>query len=167
MTRVRAALDRGLGGLLALLMAAAVANVAWQVFSRFALASPSSFTDELARYLLVWIGLLGAAYATGGRLHVAVDVLPRGLPARLERALAVGVQLAILLFALGVMGGGGLGLVWLSLDLGQRSAALGLPMGVVYLALPLSGLLIGLYSLTFLTEAVRPPSRAPSTEADR
>ena len=76
MSRVRAAIDRAVETLLALLMAAAVANVVWQVVSRFVLGRPSSVTDELARYLLVWIGLLGAGYAVGRRLHVAVDVLP-------------------------------------------------------------------------------------------
>ncbi|MDP7572961.1 MAG: TRAP transporter small permease subunit, partial [Myxococcota bacterium] len=82
---VRAAVDRVLGTLLVVLMAASVVNVLWQVLSRYVLGSPSSFTDELARYLLVWVGLLGSAYAAGQRLHVAVDLLP-GRTGRLRAA---------------------------------------------------------------------------------
>ncbi len=167
MTRVRRALDRGLGLLLATLMAVAVVNVAWQVFTRFALAEPSSFTDELARYLLVWIGLIGAAYAAGQRLHVAVDLLPRAMPHRLQQALSGLVQVGVLTFSLGVMVGGGGALVSMSFELGQRSAALGLPMGLVYLALPVSGLLIALYTLLFLIEALIESPDEPHAEPPR
>ena len=64
-------------------MGASVANVLWQVYHALrARASPSGFTDELARYLLIWLGLLGAAYAVGQRMHLAIDLLPRALDAR-------------------------------------------------------------------------------------
>jgi TRAP-type C4-dicarboxylate transport system permease small subunit len=76
MQRLKTIIDRVLGGFLALAMALAVAAVLWQVFSRYVLADPSSFTDELVRYLMVWIGLLGAAYAAGG--HRALRGLRRG-----------------------------------------------------------------------------------------
>ena len=50
-----------------------VINVLWQVFTRFFTATPSSFTDELARYLMIWLGILGAAYVAGKNEHVAID----------------------------------------------------------------------------------------------
>ena len=146
MTRLRARLDAVLGGTLAALMGLAVLNVVWQVVSRFVVGSPSAFTDELARYLLVWIGLLGAAWGVGRRLHVAVDLLPRRLPPRLEAGLERLVLGVVFAFGAGVMVFGGLGLVGLSFELGQTSAALGLPLGVVYLALPLAGLAVCLYT---------------------
>ncbi|MGJ8675406.1 MAG: TRAP transporter small permease, partial [Pseudoalteromonas sp.] len=49
--------------ILIMAMVAIVAVVCWQVFSRFIMRSPSSYTEELARFLLIWIGVLGAAYA--------------------------------------------------------------------------------------------------------
>jgi hypothetical protein len=55
-------------------MAVSVLNVLWQVFTRFVIRHPSSYTEELARYLLVWVGLLGAAYASGHKLHLAIDL---------------------------------------------------------------------------------------------
>ena len=76
----------------------------WQVLTRFVLGNPSSFTDELARYLLIWVGLFGAAYAIGKRTHLAIDLLPRGSirgrGARRARDRLQGCRLA---FALGVM----------------------------------------------------------------
>ncbi|WP_316931840.1 TRAP transporter small permease [Parabacteroides distasonis] len=47
----------------------------WQVLSRYILVSPSSVTDELAGYLLIWVGLLGAAYVSGKNEHLAIDLL--------------------------------------------------------------------------------------------
>jgi TRAP-type C4-dicarboxylate transport system permease small subunit len=108
---LEAVVHRVLGAGVAALMAAAVVNVSWQVASRFLLGSPSSFTDELARYLLVWIGLLGGAYAAGERRHIAVDLLPASLDARAGRALALFTHAAVMLFALTVMVGGGARLV--------------------------------------------------------
>lgn len=150
MTRLRTGLDRTLGALLAVLVASAVLNVVWQVFSRFALANPSSFTDELSRYLLIWMGLVGAAYAAGQRRHVAVDLLPRDASLELRRRCDAVAEIAILTFTLSVLVFGGAYLVWLSFELGQRSAALALPLGVVYLALPFSGLATALYSVLHL-----------------
>ena len=150
--RLRSRLDRGVGAALALLMGAAVLNVAWQVLSRMAPGLPGGFTDELARYLLVWIGLLGGAFALGRRQHVAVDLLPQRLDARVGAALALLAHGAVLAFALVVMVGGGAGLVALSLELGQRSAALRVSLAWVYLALPVSGAVIAAHALLFLLE---------------
>jgi TRAP-type C4-dicarboxylate transport system permease small subunit len=132
--------DRALGWVLAALMGVAVVNVLWQVFTRFVLADPSSFTDELARYLLIWIGLLGASYAAGRQMHLAIDLLPTKLTGLL-------IEACIFLFALSVLVIGGIHLVVLTLMLGQTSAALHVPLGYVYLALPLSGLLMMFYSV--------------------
>ena len=130
--------------LLAVLMAAMVLNVCWQVATRFLLRSPSSYTEELARFLLIWVGLLGASYAFGKRMHLAIDLLARVRPRWREglRTLAAATTVA---FALGALTVGGLRLVALTLDLGQTSAALGWSLGYVYLVVPLSGLLITYY----------------------
>ena len=143
---LRAAVDRALGALLIVLLAASVVNVLWQVFSRYALGSPSSFTDELARYLLVWVGLMGSAYAAGQRLHVAVDLLP-GRAGRLRAASALFAHGVVALFSLAVLVVGGGGLVRLVVELGQHSAALGVSLAWVYLAAPLAGGLVVFYAL--------------------
>jgi TRAP-type C4-dicarboxylate transport system permease small subunit len=140
-------LDKVLGWFLVLVMGLSVVNVLWQVFTRFVLSSPSSYTEELARYLLIWIGLIGGAYAVGRRLHLAIDLLPNRLTGRAATWLAIVVELCVAGFALGVLVIGGVRLVQLTLSLGQTSAALGIPIGYVYLSLPVSGMLMIWYAL--------------------
>jgi TRAP-type C4-dicarboxylate transport system permease small subunit len=141
-------INRTLEVFLVTLMITMVFNVLWQVASRYLLNNPSSFTDELARYLLIWIGFLGAAYGTGKHIHLAIDLLPAKIrnPAwqQLHRKIVNGL---IALFALLVMVVGGLRLVYVTLILDQRSSALDIPLGIVYLAIPLSGLIILFYTL--------------------
>ena len=153
--RFKAWVDWGLGWAVVVLMGLAVVNVLWQVFTRFVLNDPSSFTDELARYLLIWVGLFGAAYATGKRMHLAIDLLRTKLTGRAVHWHGIFVGACVALFALFVMVVGGLRLVALTFLLGQTSAALQVPLGVVYLALPLSGALIVLYLTLFIVERVR------------
>ncbi len=71
MNSVMRVIDRALAWVLMVLMAVMVIDVTWQVVTRFILSEPSSVTEELARFLLVWIGLLGAAYAFRVRAHLA------------------------------------------------------------------------------------------------
>ncbi len=145
MMHARQWLDRSLGAVLAGLMGLAVANVVWQVVSRYLLDAPSSFTDELARFLLVWIGLLGAAYGVGQRLHLAIDLLPATLDRKWNRTIEIAGSVLVLGFAIGVLTLGGGRLVELTASLGQTSPALGVPMALVYLVLPLTGLIIAAY----------------------
>src|SRR5690554_6222742 len=100
MKRFRDAVDKILAWFLIALMGIAVLNVLWQVFTRWALQDPSSYTEELARYLLIWIGLLGSAYAVGKKLHLAIDLVPMKLEGRARRWLEIAIQLLIFAFAL-------------------------------------------------------------------
>ena len=153
--RVKTLVDRTLGWFLVALMALAVVNVLWQVFTRFVLGDPSSFTDELARYLLIWVSLFGAAYASGKRAHLAIDLLRTRLRGAAVHWHGIAVGTVIAAFAGLVMVVGGVRLVSLSFLLGQTSPALGVPLGVVYLALPVSGGLIALYFVLFILERIR------------
>ncbi|HUF11232.1 MAG TPA: TRAP transporter small permease [Rhodothermales bacterium] len=163
MNKLRQAIDRSLGWLLVVLMGAAVLNVLWQVFTRWVLKDPSSYTEELARYLLIWIGLLGAAYGVGQKLHLAIDILPTALSGRKQRALNIVIQIAVAAFSFAVMVVGGMRLVWLTLRFDQVSAALGIPLGYVYSALPLSGVLIVFYAACMIADeraVATPPGQA-------
>ena len=137
-------LDRVLEIVLVVLMLILLTDVIWQVFSRYVLRDPSSFTDELARYLLIWVTLLGAAYATGQKLHLAIDLLKSKYG---FRWLDQFILLIIFGFSASVMVFGGWRLMSITLQLGQQSAALQIPLGYVYLILPISGILIIFYTL--------------------
>ena len=152
--KIRAAVERVLEWTLVVLMGLMVVNVLWQVATRFLLKNPSSYTEELARYLLVWVGLLGASYAAGKRIHLSIDLLPEKLEGRRRHLLLLFVEVCIFSFALFVLVIGGTSLVLLTLGLGQTSAALQVPLGYVYLVLPLSGLLMMFFSTLHAADEV-------------
>lgn len=142
----RERLDTGMSAVLIGLMSVMAVNVLWQVFSRYILDAPSSFTEELARYLMIWLGLLGAAYVSGQGGHVAIDVVRRRFSEKGRRRMARIASWAVLLFCLFAMVLGGGRLVYITLVLEQYSPALGLPLALVYAVVPISGLITALYT---------------------
>lgn len=150
MQKILAPLDHALRWALIVLMVALVTSVTWQVVSRYLFASPSSWTEEVARFLLIWIGTLGAAYAFRENAHIGLDLLPKKLSGAAARRLHRFTQSVIILFAVAVLIIGGSKLVYLTWDLRQYSAVLGLPISVVYSVIPLTGVLIVIYSLAAL-----------------
>jgi len=143
-------LDKILGTLLVFLMAVMVTAVSWQVFSRYILQASSSFTEEIARYLLIWIGILGAAYIAGQQQHLSIDILAPKLSEKNRIKLRMGINLLIILFCLLVLVIGGSNLVYLNYLLGQTSAALNIPLGAVYTVIPISGVLVIIYKINEL-----------------
>lgn len=145
-------LNRVLEITLVVLMSVLVIDVLWQVFSRYLLSSPSSFTDELAGYLLIWVGVLGGAYVAGRREHLAIDIMVQRSGPKRRRRLQMIIYLSIFFFALFVMVIGGVVLMYTRFVLGVRSAALQLPLGYVYIVLPISGLIIMYYEVLHIME---------------
>ncbi len=140
-------LDAFLRQALVWLMALMTVVVTWQVVTRYLLNSPSSYTEELSTYLLIWISLLGTAYALRLRAHLGIDILTRKLDGRSRQISNLVIYLGVILFAGGVFVYGGLRLVYVTLYLNQLSAAFQVPVGYIYLILPLSGVIIIYYSL--------------------
>jgi len=148
-------INRILEVFLVILMSVLVVDVLWQVASRYILSSPSSFTDELAGFLLIWVGVLGAAYVAGRKEHLAIDILiQRSSPAR-QRMLLYIIYSIIFLFALSVMVTGGVVLMYTRFALQVKSAALELPLGYVYSVLPVSGLIIMYYEVVHILQLKR------------
>lgn len=137
-----------LGGFLTILMILMTLDVLWGVFTRYVLANQASWSEELARFLLIWIGILGAAYASGQKMHLAIDLLSPKLNDQNKKIIQLLIKGLIILFAFLVLVVGGSRLIYISHTLGQTSAALRLPMTIVYGVLPISGLLIIFYKLT-------------------
>ncbi len=133
-----------------------VISVSWQVFSRYVLNSPSTFTDESSRFLFIWVGLMGAAYTLGQKRHLAIDLLMLKLENSKLRQdiLKLIINLFSLTFAVIIMFYGGGRLMLKTLATGQVSPALGIQMGWVYAAIPLSGLFMIIYLLKDLTDNV-------------
>lgn len=144
---IRQKIDKIIEFALVSIMSILVIDVLWQVFSRYVLAAPSSFTDELAGFLLIWVGLLGAAYVAGKNEHLAIDLLLQKMKGAKKRRLQIIINTIVGVFALVVMVIGGTWLVYTRFYLGVTSAALALPLGYVYIILPISGILIIYYTI--------------------
>ncbi len=115
-----------------------------QVISRYLFASSLSWSEELGRYIFVWITFLGMAAAFQSKAHIALDFLLTLLPARPSRALNVfNALLVAIVGAALVVGGASL----IKFGLNQRSAALGLPMYYVYAVIPFSGAALFYFAL--------------------
>ena len=138
------------------LMAILVADVAWQVITRYLLGNPSAWTDELATMLMIWVAALGASLGFVQHAHLGIDYFVRLLPPEKARWIQMGIQIMIGCFAAVILLYGGIKLVQLTMMTDQRSPALGLNMGVVYLALPISGVFILLSVADELWNLTRP-----------
>lgn len=142
LTKIHIIMQKTLRGLLIFLMAAMAIDVLWQIATRFLLGDPSVWTEELARFILIWLGCLGAAFGVGEGFHLEMDYFLQkaGLKCRqfLDRViLGVVAIIACVVFIFG-----GIRLLYIAHDLGQTSAALGIPMAWVYLVIPVSGILM-------------------------
>jgi TRAP-type C4-dicarboxylate transport system permease small subunit len=151
---VRKFIDKLLEWMLVFFMSILVIDVLWQVISRYIMNSPSSFTDELAGFLLIWVGLLGAAYVAGRREHLAIDLMIQRSSPRRKFHLEMIISVTIIAFAIVVMIIGGTWLVYTRFYLSVKSAALGLPLGIVYLVLPISGVLIAYFDIDNLCNLI-------------
>ncbi|GET23784.1 TRAP transporter small permease [Prolixibacter sp. NT017] len=156
--KLRNIVDKILERAVVILMGALVLDVLWQVASRYIFQDPSSFTDELAGFLLIWVGLLGAAWAAGMKQHLAIDLLSQKLSPERRKYLDILVNILVMLFALAVMVIGGIWLVYTRFYLGQISAAMQIPLGYVYLVVPLSGFLIMYYSIDEIARLTKNPN---------
>lgn len=145
--QLRRWIDKIVRILLIILMVIIVLDVLLQVVSRYLLQSPFGFTDELAGYLLIWVGLTGAAYATGEKQHLAIDLISSRFDVRQRKYLELIICFFVSAFAIIVLVIGGISLVYTSFIYGQISASLEIPLGYIYLVAPLSGLLIVYYSI--------------------
>ncbi|WP_298363494.1 TRAP transporter small permease [uncultured Lutibacter sp.] len=124
-----------------------VLDVLFQVFSRYLLGTSFTWTEEFARFALIWMTILGAAYLNGKREHLSMDFLYDKLTEKNKRKVSILIEVLIFLFALIVMVIGGLNLVYTTLHLEQLSGTLRIPLGYVYAILPFSGFLIMCFSI--------------------
>lgn len=152
---LRHKIDKILEVFLVVIMSILVIDVVWQVASRYLLGNPSSFTDELAVFLLIWVGMAGAAYVKGKNEHLAIDILPDKLKPRNKNRLLIFINILIIIFSLTILIIGGAWLTYTRFQMGQVSSALQVPLGYVYMILPVSGLLMTYYSIDDIGKLIK------------
>jgi TRAP-type C4-dicarboxylate transport system permease small subunit len=120
-----------------------------QVVCRYVLQISLSFTEELARFLFIWVTFLGTALALKKDQLVKMDLLVQQFPAVVQKAIRV-LLFIVSLAAYWIMVY--YGFVLLQKTLHQTSAALKIPMAYIYLVVPICGILMALFECVSLTE---------------
>lgn len=152
MKQVRAWIDRILMVVCSALMALMSILVVYQVVVRYFLKTPSTFSEELMTYLFIWMALLGGTYVYGKSEHMAMTFLYNKFSDKVRGIVDYVIQLAGLAFGAAILFGG-VSIVRLTMN--QKTPALGVPMGYLYMVLPICGVGILLYSLMNVVTMVK------------
>lgn len=167
MLKLKIWMTRFLETILIIAVALLVFDVVWGVFTRYAMGQQANWTEELARFLLVWVTLLGGAVAFGTKGHLGVDYFVGKFHADARKSMAVVGHLIVLFFAVAIFLYGGSRVVNDALTMEQMTPALGWKMGYVYLALPISGVFMVLYTIENLLETIATPANEMGAEVDQ
>lgn len=145
MSQIRKILDTILSVLAGVSFTAMVLLTCWQVFTRYILGNPSSWSEELVAYLFAWMALLGASIVVGERGHMNIPLLVEKVNPGMRKALCILAEVIAAVFAASILVYGGIKIT--SLAMGQMTSSLGVAMGVFYTVMPISGVLNVIYSI--------------------
>ncbi|WP_101845264.1 TRAP transporter small permease [Halobacillus sp. Marseille-P3879] len=121
----------------------------WQVFTRFVLKDPSIMTQEVLRFSLIWIALIGATYAFGQNEHLALTFLKDKLKGSVHKGLQWFINFLVIAFALFVLVIGGFKIA--AATMAELSPIMGVPMGLIYGILPVCGVIVVYYQIVNMT----------------
>jgi TRAP-type transport system small permease protein len=127
--------------------------VTWQVITRFIFASPSTITEALAKYMFLWLVMITASYVVGKREHMRLEFFVNKFSTKMQLICSIFSEVVIFIFLLVVLGYGG---GYISLNaMSQTDSALPIPIGIIYLALPICGILSALYSIFNIRDLIK------------
>ena len=153
MEALRKGLDKVLEVICCILLSLMTIFATWQVASRYVFNNPSTVTEELVLICFVWMGLLGAAYVFGKQEHMRMSFLVDKLSDKNQNKIKLLSEIVVMIFAALVLVFGGFRMSQLSM--GQISSSLQIPMGYIYLALPLSGVVTIVYNILNVSKIVK------------
>ncbi|HIX59474.1 MAG TPA: TRAP transporter small permease [Candidatus Blautia gallistercoris] len=145
MKALRNILTKLLNVLAGLSLIAMVALTCWQVFTRYILQNPSSWSEELVSYLFAWASLLGASLITGERGHMNIPVLVERMGMGAQKFFGILGEVIAFAFSAIILVYGGVQISQLAM--GQMTSSLGVAVGIFYVVLPLCGVLNMIYTV--------------------
>ncbi|MCM2374257.1 TRAP transporter small permease [Aporhodopirellula aestuarii] len=131
-----------------------VFDVVWGVLTRYVGGEQASWTEELARFLLIWVALLGGAVAFETKSHLGVDYFVAKFEESVRKSVKLFSHVVVLFFAVSIFIIGGGRVVYDALALDQTTPALGWKMGHIYLAIPIAGFFMTLFTVSNLMETL-------------
>ena len=145
MQATRKVLNRIMNVLAGVSLIAMTALTCWQVFTRYVLNNPSTWSEELVGYLFAWASLFGASLITGERGHMNIPVVVEKMLAAAQKFFAIFAELIAMAFSLIILVYGGYRITLLAM--GQMTSSLGVAVGVFYVAMPVCGVINILYTI--------------------
>ena len=145
MHKERAGIMRILGIVIICLFAMMTVIGTYQIVTRYFFNRPSTVSEELLTYSFTWMALLASAYVFGKRDHMRMGFLADKITGPARKCLEIAIDLLTFAFAGVVMVYGGISITKLTMI--QTTASLRVPMGYIYVIVPVTGLLIMLFSL--------------------
>ena len=133
----------------------------YQIVLRYLFNMAPSWSEELVRFIFVWLTFIAAGMGVRERIHIGIDVVVNLLPEPLRKAAGIAVALIIAGFGVFLLSTG------IEITLGthvQASPALGLPMSYVYAAIPFMGLLMICFGCNNIRLLLRGGDNAPTME---
>lgn len=129
-----------------------IALVTYQVFERYVLHYTPPWSEELAVYLMIWFGIIGIAAGVRRGAHMSLNYFADKMPKLVQRGFTI-INYILMLMYTSVLVYEGMNMVELTMS--QKSPAIGLPVGYVYLALPVSAVLMVLFILEALVKELK------------
>lgn len=149
LNKIKFCIDRCLFILLFIIITSILTCICLQVFSRYLLKHPFVFTEELVRFLLIWLGLLGASYTFGTRGHIALTLILDKFKGNIKKIVNTLIDILVLVFSILVLIIGGFKLILITQT--QLSSVLTIPIWWVYIVAPISGIMTTFYQLYFIS----------------
>nr|WP_296006805.1 TRAP transporter small permease [uncultured Blautia sp.] len=143
--KIRQVIDVTLSSLCVIIFALVVIIGTYQITTRYFFNKPSTVSEELLTYSFTWMALLASALVFGKRDHMRMGFLADKLTGTPRKILEIVIELLVMLLSGSVLVYGGATIMQLTMT--QVTASLGIPMGIVYTVVPLSGIIIVFYSI--------------------
>lgn len=145
MHNIRKGIMKVLGVCIVFLFAMMTVVGTYQIVTRYFFNRPSTVSEELLTYTFTWMSLLAAAYVFGKRDHMRMGFFADKITGPAKKAIEVFVDILSFSLAGIVMVYGGIDITRLTLI--QTTASLQVPMGYIYVVVPISGILIMIFSV--------------------
>ena len=143
--KIRKGMNAVVSTICIVLFAVMVVVGTYQIITRFVFNNPSTISEELLTYTFAWMAIFSSAYVFGKRDHMRMTFIADKLPKEQRKILEIVIELLIIAFAVIVLVYGGFTIMGLTMT--QKTASLGVMMGVIYAVVPICGILIAIYGV--------------------
>lgn len=162
--KFRKGLNTIVGAICIFLFAVMVIVGSYQIITRFVFNNPSTISEELLTYTFAWMAMFATAYVFGKRDHMRMTFIVDKLDDAKRKKLEIFIELLVIAFAAVVLIYGGFSIMDLTMT--QKTASLGVMMGVIYAVVPITGILIAVYGLLNLADIYKGYEK-PKTEEEK